>query len=118
MADSTRRYILETAVILAHVYGDRRTSAQLHRLLDEGGEFYTTDVIVCEALSRGTVAERDLIAGLLDALIFEPTTPEVARRAADARRRRPDLSLAEAMLAAHAQDLRATIVTLPGPGAG
>jgi predicted nucleic acid-binding protein len=97
-------------VVLAHVYGDRRTSAQLHRLLDEGGEFYTIDVIVCEALSRGTAGERNTISRLLDALIFVPTTPELARKAAEVRRRRPDVSLGDALLTAHAGALGAEIV--------
>lgn len=100
-------------MLLAHVYGDRRTSAHLHRLLDEGGEFYTIDVIVCEALSRGTAVERDTIAKLLDALIFVPTTPELARKAGAVRRRRPGISLADALLTAHAAALGAVVVRRP-----
>jgi predicted nucleic acid-binding protein len=109
------RYLLDTSVILGHVYGDRRTSSLLGRLGDMGAEFVTTDVVIVECLSRGTEAERHVIARLLESLSYVPSTPELALEAAELQRTQ-GLGLAESLLAAAAKVADAVLLRLPVPG--
>ncbi len=106
------RYLLDSSAILGHVYGDRRTSQLLHRLHDMGGEFFTTDVVIVECLSRGTEGERHAIERLLDSLTYVPMSPQLAREAANLQRT-DGVGLAEALLAAAAKAVDATLVRLP-----
>lgn len=108
------RYLLDTSAVLGHVYGHRPTTTLVGRLVDEGGELCTTDVVMIECLSRGTEAERAVIGDFLDALTYIPITPAVAREAA-AIQRSTGPGLAEALLAAAAASVDATLVRLP-PG--
>ena len=109
------RYLLDTSAILGHVYGERRTSQLLDRLRDLGGEFFTTDVVIVECLSRGTEAERHVIGRLLDSLTYVPMSPEIAREAAN-RQRTDGVGVAEALLGAAAKAADAALVRLPVPG--
>jgi predicted nucleic acid-binding protein len=108
-------YLIDTSLILGHVYGDRRASGMLNRLLDNGGELFTTDVIVWECLSRGTDPEREVIEELLDSLTYIPITPAIAREAAQVERA-TGAGRAETLLAAAAASIGATLVRLPVPG--
>ncbi|MCC6619232.1 MAG: PIN domain-containing protein [Chloroflexi bacterium] len=105
------RYLIDTSVIMGHVYGDRRASALLHRLVDNGAELFTSDVIVWECLSRGTDAERDVLERLLASLTYVPVTRDVAFAAA-ALQRTTKLGMAEALLQAAATSVGAKLVRL------
>ena len=93
--------------------------ALLHRLYEEGAELFTCDVVVCEALSGGTEEHRRVISRLLDPLDYVATDPAAARVAGAARLERHraggKLGLGDALIAAVARGLDATIVTRNRP---
>ena len=113
------RYLLDTTLIVDHVNGHEPAMALLHRLYEQGAELFTCDVVVCEALSGGDDEQRRLISRLIQALDFVATDPAAARVAGDARLERHrsggKLGLGDALIAAVARGLGATVVTRNRP---
>ena len=113
------RYLLDTALIIDHAHGYEPAMRLLHRLNDEGAELFTCDVVVCEALSGGTDMHRRVVSRLLDPLDFVATDPAAARAAGTARLERHGsggkLGLGDALIAAVARGIDATIVTRNRP---
>ena len=113
------RYLLDTTLIIDHAHGYEPAMTLLHRLYEEGGELFTCDVVVCEALSGGTDEHRAVVSRLLRALDFVATDPEAARAAGAARLERHEaggrLGLGDALIAGVARGLGATIVTRNRP---
>jgi predicted nucleic acid-binding protein len=111
----TGAYLLDTTVLIDHAKGRRDGVDVLGRLFAETGALFTCDVVSSEAVSGGLTEERDVIIRLLDALEYVAIDPEAARWSGDRRRelraagrRAP---LADALIAATAWRLDATIVT-------
>ncbi len=113
------RYLLDTTLIIDHANGHEAAMRLLHRLYEEGAELFTCDVVVCEALSGGTDEHREVIARLLAPLDFVATDPDAARAAGAARLERHRaggrLGLGDALIAAVARGMDATIVTRNRP---
>ena len=113
------RYLLDTTLIVDHAHGYEPAMALLHRLYEEGAELFTCDVVVCEALSGGTDDHRRVITRLLEPLDFVATDTIAARAAGDARLARHEaggkVGLGDALIAAVARGLDATIVTRNRP---
>jgi predicted nucleic acid-binding protein len=113
------RYLLDTVLLIDHVNGYEPASSVLRRLYDEGGELFTCDVVVCEALSRGSDEQRAILGRLLSPLDYVATDPEAARTAGAARLERHRaggrLGLGDALIAAVARGLGATVVTRNRP---
>ena len=113
------RYLLDTTLIVDHAHGYEPAMALLHRLYEEGAELFTCDVVVCDALSGGTDDHRRVISRLLDPLDFVATDPTAARAAGADRLERHQaggkLGLGDALIAAVARGLDATIVTRNRP---
>ncbi len=113
------RYLLDTMLLIDHANGYEPATTLLQRLYEEGGELCTCDVVVCEALSGGSDEQRDVIGRLLSPLDFVATDPDASRLAGHARleRRRAGgkLGLGDALIAAVARGLDATIVTRNRP---
>ena len=113
------RYLLDTTLIIDHAHGHEAAMHLLHRLYEEGAELFTCDVVVCEALSGGNDEHRRVISRLLDPLDFVATDPEAARAAGAARLDRHrvggKLGLGDALIAAVARGMGATIVTRNRP---
>ena len=113
------RYLLDTTLIVDHAHGHEPAMALLQRLYEEGAELFTCDVVVCEALSGGSDDHRSVISRLLDPLDFVATDPTAARAAGAARLARHQaggkLGLGDALIAAVARGLDATIVTRNRP---
>lgn len=108
-------YLLDTTVLLDFAH-DRPGALELvDRLFADAETLYTCDVVTCEALSGGDVLERRVIRGILDALEYVALAPASARWAAEARRTGRSApgarSLADALIAATAWSLAATLVT-------
>ena len=93
--------------------------ALLQRLYEDGAELFTCDVVVCEALSGGSDEHLAVIGRLLAPLDYVGTDPDSARAAGAARLERHRaggrLGLGDALIAAVAKGLEATIVTRNRP---
>ena len=113
------RYLLDTTLLIDHAHGYESAMTLLHRLYEEGADLFTCEVVVCEALSGGTDEHRAVISRLLTPLEYVASDPASARAAGEARRRRHDaggkLGLGDALIAALAMRLDATIVTRNRP---
>ena len=113
------RYLLDTTLVIDHVNGHEPANALLARLYEEGHELFTCDVVVCEAFSDGTDEQRAALAQLLGALDFVATDPSAARVAGSARLQQRQaggrLGLGDALVAAVARGMGATIVTRNRP---
>ena len=108
-------YLLDTTVLLDFAH-DRPSALELvDRLFADAETLYTCDVVTCEALSGVDGLERRVIRGVLDALEYVALEPDAARWAAAARRAGRSSpgarSLADALIAATAWSLTATVVT-------
>lgn len=113
------RYLLDTPLIIDHAHGYEPAMRTLHRLYEEGADLFTCDVVVCEALSGGSDEHLAIIRRLLDPLDYVATDPATARAAGQARLERHrsggKLGLGDALIAAAAKGLEATIVTRNRP---
>lgn len=113
------RYLLDTTLLIDHGNGDAAATGLLRRLVEEGHDLYTCDVVTCETLSRGNDEELRHLGTLLDALEYVSTSPEAARWAAESRRARHAAggkrSLGDALIAGVAVSLEATVVTRNRP---
>lgn len=107
-------YVLDTTVLIDHALGMYGATALIEGLLGETGDLYVCDVVVAEALSKGTEDEVRTVERLLDAFEYVETTPDAARWAGMTRRRLGRAShrrLADFIVAAVARDFSATVVT-------
>jgi len=108
-------YLLDTTLLLDFAHGRDSAIDLVDGLFSDSALLYTCDVVTCEALSGGDEGERRVIGGVLDALEFVAMAPAAARWAAEARRAgraAPGArSVADALIAATAWSLGATIVT-------
>ena len=113
------RYLLDTTLLIDHANGYPAATALLERLYEQGAELLTCEVVVCEALSGGTDDQRAIIGRLIAPLEYIATDPAAARAAGEARRLRREaggrLGLGDALIAAVAGGLGATIVTRNRP---
>lgn len=113
------RYLLDTTLLIDHAYGHPPAMQLLHRLYEEGADLFTCDVVVCEALSGGSDEHVDIVRRLLDALEYVAVDPPTAAAAGSTRLERHrsggKLGLGDALIAALAKALDATIVTRNRP---
>jgi predicted nucleic acid-binding protein len=113
------KYLLDSTVLIDHANGRESAIEVLRRCYEEGAELFTCDVVVCETLSGGDDEQRAHLDRLLRALDYVATDPDTAHSAAAARlaRRRAGgkLGLGDALIAAVAAGLGATIVTRNRP---
>ena len=113
------RYLLDTTVVIDWTRGYEPAGEILRRLVEEGHDLYSCDVVVCESLSGGSDSERDAAWSLLQALEYVALDPEGARWAGGSRQRRGVggniRSLGDSLIAAVAWRLGATIVTRNSP---
>ena len=113
------RYLLDSTLLIDHANGDPAATSLLMRLVEEGHDLYTCDVVTCETLSRGDDEELHHLGTLLDALEYVSTSPAAARWAAESRRQRHAAggkrSLGDALIAGIAVSLEAVVVTRNRP---
>ena len=113
------RYLLDTTLIVDHAHGHEPAMQLLQRLYEDGAELFTCDVVVCEALSGGSDEHLAVVRRLLAPLDYVATDPATARMAGGARldrhRSGGKLGLGDALIAAVARGLEATIVTRNRP---
>jgi predicted nucleic acid-binding protein len=107
-------YLFDTTVAIDWSLGYPGVRKVVEACLAETGELYTCDVVTCEALSGGTEEELAVVRRFLWALEYVAIDPDGAARAGDLRRdagRSGRHSLGDALIAALAHRLGATIVT-------
>lgn len=113
------RYLLDTTLLIDHAYGHEPAMQLLHRLYEEGADLFICEVVVCEALSGGSDEHLDVVRRLLGALEYVAVDPPTAAAAGAARLERhrsgAKLGLGDALIAALAKGLDATIVTRNRP---
>lgn len=113
------RYLLDSTLLIDHATGRESAMALLRKLYEDGAELFTCDIVVCETLSGGDDEQREHLARLLQALDYVATDRDAARAAGAARlaRRRAGgrLAVADALIAAIAFGLGATVVTRNRP---
>ena len=113
------RYLLDSTLLIDHANRDPGASEMLERLHSGPHELYTCDVVTCEVLSQGDASHLRHLGVLLDALEYVSTSPDAARWAAESRLRRHrkggKLGLGDALIAAVAADVGATVVTRNRP---
>ena len=107
-------YLLDTTVAIDWSLGYPGILEVVERCFEETDHLYTCDVVTCEALSAGTDEEREIIRRFLAPLEFVALDPDGAAMAGELRRqagRSGSHSLGDALIAAVAQRLGATVVT-------
>lgn len=113
------RYLLDTTLIIDHANGYAPATDLLQQLYEDGAELFTCDVVVCEAMSGGSGEHREVISRLLEPLDYVATDPVAALAAGDARLERHrsggKLGLGDALIAAVAKRMDATVVTRNRP---
>jgi predicted nucleic acid-binding protein len=110
-------YLLDTTVLADFANGSHGARELVEELFAETGDLYTCEVVSCEALSGGGEIERTAVRKLLDALEFVALDPGGARYAGELRRaagRTSGRTLGDALMAALAWRIAATIVTRNG----
>jgi predicted nucleic acid-binding protein len=108
------RYLLDTTVLIDHAHGRAGVAELLDELFGQPHDLFSCDVIVTEALSRGTDEEILVIGSLILALEYVSTYPEAARCAGESRRTRSATgprSISDAVIASVARSLDAIVVT-------
>ncbi len=108
------RYLLDTTLLIDHAKGRAGVDQLVESLFEEPNDLYTCDVIVVESLSGGDPKEWAVIRSLLRVLEYVAAAPETAEWAAASRsdrRASSPRSLADALIAAVAWSLDATIIT-------
>ncbi len=108
------RYLLDSTLFIDLAVGRPGVAELVESLFSEPNDLYTCDVVVAEALTGGSDEERAGIGALLQALEYVSTSPDAAVWATESRRRRKATSgrsLGDAIVAAVAWSLEATVVT-------
>jgi predicted nucleic acid-binding protein len=108
------RYLLDTTLLVDVAVGLPAARDVIDGLFETPNDLYTCDAIVAEALAGGSEEQRRAIDALLAPLEYVSTDPASARWAADSRRTRGATShrtLGDALIAAVASSIGATIVT-------
>lgn len=108
------RYFLDSTFAIDYLRAERDAIDRLRRLIEAGDEPYISDVVVCE-VATGSPADNRGLAALIRAVEFVQPGPEVAvvagRFRSDARSRGYVLGVPDALIAASADALGATIIT-------
>ncbi len=109
------RFLLHSTLLIDHANRDAEAMGLLLSLVEDGHDLFTCDVVTCESLSKGDSNDIRHLETLLDALDYVALTPTAARAAGVARRERRIAggrrSLGDALIAALANELGATVIT-------
>ena len=102
------RYVLDTSFVIDHLRGDPAAVARFDRMFENGDEPIVTEIVACEAWAGALLAGDPALEAIMQVVEFVQPGPESARRAGrwrqEARARGHLLSLADALIAAAAED--------------
>lgn len=112
------RYLLDTTFIIDHLRGDSGARVRFSAMLGDGDEAFVNEVVVCEAWTGAHLDGDPDLTALLQVLEFVQPGPENARLAGnwrrEARSRGSTLGMADALIAAAANSVGATVLTRNG----
>jgi predicted nucleic acid-binding protein len=109
------RYLLDTTFIVDHLRGTPEAVQRLRRIVEQGDLPFVNDVVTAEAWAGAPTVDDRALTNLLGFLEFVAAGPNHARTAglwrARSRAAGRDIGIADALIAACADDARATILT-------
>lgn len=109
------RYLLDSTFVIDFLRARPQVVERMWRLVASGDDPYITDVVLCEVATGIRPTELDAFDAFVEGVEFVQPGPEVARQAGlwrgDARRRGQTLSVRDALIAATAGALGASILT-------
>lgn len=109
------RYILDTTFAIDVLRDQRVAVDRFERLFLSGDDAYVTDVVVCELATGARPEDEPGLWAFIRAVEFVQPGPEVAavagRWRGQARRRGFTISVPDALIAATADALEATVIT-------
>jgi predicted nucleic acid-binding protein len=112
------RYLLDSTLVIDHGNADPDAIEMLRRLVEQGHDLYTCDVVTCESLSFGGSSDLRHLESLLDSLEYVATSPTAARWAGESRsalhRAGGKRTVGDALIAGVAAELDAIVVTRNG----
>lgn len=102
------RYVLDTSFIIDHLLGDPAAIERFARLFDDADQAVVNEIVACEAWTGAPLAGDAALESLMNVVEFVQPGPDSAKRAGmwrqEARSRGRVLSLADALIAAAAED--------------
>jgi predicted nucleic acid-binding protein len=102
------RLVLDTTFIIDHLRGDPAALERFDRMFTNGDDPVVNEIVACEAWTGAPTPDDSALRAFLDAVEFVQPGPAAAEQAGawrqDARRRGFVLSLADALIAAAAED--------------
>lgn len=102
------RYVLDTSFLIDHLRGEPSAVERFSRLFEDGDQPLINEVAACEVWTGAPRAGDPALEALLSVVEFVQPGPDSARRAGlwrrEARSRGQVLSLADALIAAAADD--------------
>jgi predicted nucleic acid-binding protein len=109
------RYLLDTIFIIDHLRGVPEAVGRLRRIVEQGDLPFVNDVVTAEAWAGAPSDDDPALTNLLEFLEFMAAGPTHARIAgrwrARSRAAGHDIGIADALIAACADDLRAAVLT-------
>ena len=109
------RYLLDTTFVIDHLRSDPSALRRFAGIFEDGDEVFVNEVVVCEAWTGAQLAGDPDLEALLEVIELIQPAPVHARAAgrwrAEARSRGWMLGLADALIAACADSLGATVLT-------
>ncbi|HJP89908.1 MAG TPA: PIN domain-containing protein [Candidatus Limnocylindrales bacterium] len=109
------RYLLDSTFSIDFLRGRPDATDRMWRLVAAGDDPYISDVVLCELATGIREAERPALEAFVAGVEFVQPGPETARQAGlwrgAAQRRGETLSVPDALIAATAEALRATVIT-------
>ncbi|MEP7081387.1 MAG: PIN domain-containing protein [Chloroflexota bacterium] len=102
------RYVLDTSFIIDHLLGNPAATERFARLFEDGDQPMVNEIAACEAWTGAPLGGDPALESLMNVVEFVQPGPGSARRAGvwrqEARSRGQVLSLADALIAAAAED--------------
>lgn len=109
------RYLLDTTFIVDHLRGTPEAVQRLRRIVEQGDIPFVNDVVTAEAWAGAPSDDDRALTNLLEFVEFVAGGPTHAKTAglwrARSRSVNHDIGIADALIAACAEDLRASVLT-------
>ena len=109
------RYLLDTTFIVDHLRGTPEAVQRLRRIVEQGDIPFVNDVVTAESWAGAQSDDDPALTNLLDFIEFVATGPSHAKAAgrwrARSRSAGHDIGVADALIAACAEDSRASVLT-------